>query len=300
MFGYIKPFDEELKVKHVKAYRNVYCAVCNALKKRYGFFYSFVLNYEVVFLYIYLAALECSYKNDYKITCIINPLRKVTYRVNTELLYYVAFVNVYLAQGKLKDDYMDEHKVICKVLFHVFNISGNYRRECKKYSELINSIDECLGKLNELENANISDIDECSETMGNILKKIVSFYFDFYNIKVEKRTEAEEIAFILGQWIYVADAYDDFEKDKVKGSFNPFINQNIDNHKDVGIKLLNLMSWDINRIKGEITFKEYDEIIDNVFKYGLQKKAYEISKKGNKTFFQIIKEKYIHGWRIHN
>lgn len=298
MFGYIQPYKDELKVKDVKAYQNVYCAVCNSLKKRYGVMYSMMLNYEVVFLYIYLQALTFQDKSDYKITCMLNPLRKVSYKINRELLNYTAFINVYLVQGKLKDDYNDDHSILSKILCHFLNISENYRQDCKKYSELVGKIDFYLSKLTELEKSKNVDIDDCSETMGHVLEDIVSFYLDFYKIQVEARNEVEEIAYILGQWIYVTDAYDDYEKDKRSNSFNPFIKQNISDYKNVGIKLLNLMNWNIRRIKSKVYFRDYNEIIDNVFEFGLQSKVHEINKKENKSLIKKMKGE-VSKWAAH-
>ena len=299
MFGYIQPYKDELKGKDIKAYQNIYCAVCNALKRRYGFMYSMMLNYEVVFLYIYLQALTFQDRSDYKITCMINPLRKASYKINQELLNYTAFINVYLVQGKLKDNYNDDHSIFSNVLFHFLNISENYRQDCKKYSELVNRIDFCLNRLAELEKSENVDIDACSETMGQVLKFIVAFYFDFYSIEVENRTEAEKIAHILGQWIYIADAYDDYEKDKTSRSFNPFIKENVGDYKAVGLNLLNLMCWNICRIKSKIDFKDYKEIVDNVFEFGLKRKAYEISKRENKSLIQSLKGE-LNKWTAHS
>lgn len=81
-------------------------------------------------------------------------------------------------------------------------------------------------------------------------------------------------------------------------SFNPFIKQNIADYKNVGIKLLNLMNWNIRRIKSKVDFRDYNEIIDNVFEFGLQSKTYEISRKENKSFIQVMKGE-ISKWTAH-
>ena len=289
MFGYIQPYKEELKVKDVKAYQNIYCAVCNALKRRYGMMYSMLLNYEVVFLYFYLQGAVVQDKSDYEITCMINPLRKTSCRINHELLNYAAFINVYLVQGKLKDNYNDEHSLMSKSLYYLLDISENYRQDCKKYSELISKIDFWLNKLTDLEKSENVDIDDCSETMGQVLKEIVSFYFDFYKLQTKSKTEIEEIAYILGQWIYIIDAYDDYEKDKKSNSFNPFIKQNIANYKITGLKILNLMNWNMQRIKNNINFADCNEIVNNIFQFGLQNKVNEIRQKENITLYKKIK-----------
>ena len=276
MFGYIQPYKNELKVKDVKVYKNVYCTLCNVLKRRYGRIYSFFLNYEVVFLYFFIQGAEVQNKSNYKFKCMINPFYQCTYEINLELINYAAFINIYLVQGKLQDNYNDEHSLISKFLCCLLNVSERYRQDCKKYSQIVNKIDLYLNQLSGLEKSSNSDIDDCSKTMGNVLKEIVSFYFDFHKLEIKHRSDIQEVAYILGQWIYIMDAYDDYEKDKKTNSFNPFIKQNEKDYRIVGLKILSLMHWNIKRIKYRIDFSEYSEIIDNILEYGLQNKMNEI------------------------
>ena len=50
MFGYVRPLKGELKVKEHEQFKAAYCGLCNTLKKRYGFFSRFLLNYDFTFL----------------------------------------------------------------------------------------------------------------------------------------------------------------------------------------------------------------------------------------------------------
>ena len=50
MFGYVKIYKPELKVKHYEAYKGVYCSLCKTLKKEYGAFASLTLNYDFTLL----------------------------------------------------------------------------------------------------------------------------------------------------------------------------------------------------------------------------------------------------------
>ena len=50
MFGYIKPYKNELKMKHINEYKTCYCILCNGIRKYFGFFYTVFLNYESVLL----------------------------------------------------------------------------------------------------------------------------------------------------------------------------------------------------------------------------------------------------------
>ena len=50
LFGYVLPYQADLKVWQWQAYRAYYCGLCMQLKERYGFLPRFVLNYDFVFL----------------------------------------------------------------------------------------------------------------------------------------------------------------------------------------------------------------------------------------------------------
>ena len=50
MFGYVRPNRDELKVRELRDYEALYCGLCHALGRRYGFFARFFLNYDFTFL----------------------------------------------------------------------------------------------------------------------------------------------------------------------------------------------------------------------------------------------------------
>ena len=50
MFGYVRPWRDELKVRQNRDYEALYCGVCHALGKRHGFLARMFLNYDFTFL----------------------------------------------------------------------------------------------------------------------------------------------------------------------------------------------------------------------------------------------------------
>ena len=50
MFGYVKPYSQELLVKEYELYRAAYCGVCRSMKNNTGIFSPFTLSYDIVFL----------------------------------------------------------------------------------------------------------------------------------------------------------------------------------------------------------------------------------------------------------
>ena len=50
MFGYVRPWRDELKVRQNRDYEALYCGVCHALGRRHGFVARMFLNYDFTFL----------------------------------------------------------------------------------------------------------------------------------------------------------------------------------------------------------------------------------------------------------
>ncbi len=75
-------------------------------------------------------------------------------------------------------------------------------------------------ELYNLEKNDCRDFDKCSATMGNVLKTIVGSYLQ---LTEQELLCAEYFSFHLGVWIYLIDAYEDYEKDKKKKKYNPLV-----------------------------------------------------------------------------
>ena len=73
-----------------------------------------------------------------------------------------------------------------------------------------------LDELDKLEKSEEVTLDSAAQIFGELLSEIFANGLDG-----EKKIIAHEIGLHIGRWIYIADAADDFEKDKKRGEFNP-------------------------------------------------------------------------------
>ena len=55
MFGYVRPLRDELKCRDFDLYRAVYCGLCAAMRRRYGWLAPMFLNYDFTFLALLLS-----------------------------------------------------------------------------------------------------------------------------------------------------------------------------------------------------------------------------------------------------
>ena len=76
MFGYIRPFRPELRIKEEEAYRSVYCGLCKELGKNYGVFARLTLSYDFTFLAILAMGLGQGEPSFSKVRCLANPLKQ--------------------------------------------------------------------------------------------------------------------------------------------------------------------------------------------------------------------------------
>lgn len=289
IFGYLKPYRNELKLKHLNEYKKAYCTLCYGLRKNTGFLSTVLLNYESVFLYIFLEGLSDNNEtSDVKFRCPTNPLKKVESEIDNQLLEYASYINYSLILLKVIDNCRDSNNVLYKLGLALLSRNKKYSKLRQKYNHIDAKIRGLYDELYQLEKNNCQDFDECSATMGKVLCEIVEYYLLTENIECE---DAKDFAKHLGMWIYLIDAYDDYEKDIKKRTFNPLytfknscctdkLNSNFHNSRLIYAEvMLRMMIENMNELLIEINVLKHTEIIDNVIKYATINEVKRIKQK---------------------
>lgn len=222
MFGYVCPFKPELKFKEFDEYKSYYCTLCKTLHKQNGFLAKFFLNYDFTFLALFLASLNSDEKTVKMGKCMVNPLKKCMYRqTDEETFKNVADISVIFLHYKLKDNIKDENifkKIISGIL--LFLTKSSFKKAKEKLSEVNNFTNEQMAKQQQTECMKNIDIHKAAEPSATLLGKV--FWYFYKNDEIMSRV-LYEFGYNLGKWIYIIDAFDDFEKDVKSKSFNPFI-----------------------------------------------------------------------------
>lgn len=213
MFGYVVVNKPELKFKEYDVYNKYYCGLCKTIKERHGFFARFTLSYDLTFLALLLGSLyepACVEKCK---RCLVHPVQKKKYFQN-KYLEYCSDMNVYLSFLKCMDDYKDEKKITALIFGRILRKKA--MKIEKLYPKKTDYIKEKLEYLSDLENSNCVGLDEVSGAFGDILGEIFVINDDLFSDSMRK------MGFFLGKFIYLCDAYDDLDKDKKDGCYNPF------------------------------------------------------------------------------
>jgi len=177
VFGYVKAYTPELKVRESDYYRAVYCGLCRAMKSRCGFNSTLSLSYDIVFLALVRLAITGASGNIKCMRCPMHPVRgkPALTLVNSDVLDYCAGVAALLTEGKLKDDRLDERgvkRIRARLLLPAARHASK-RAGCS--DDLRDTIRRYLSELNETENSRPESVDVCADIFGRLLGEIFAY-----------------------------------------------------------------------------------------------------------------------------
>jgi hypothetical protein len=218
MFGYIRPLKGELKVREFELFRSVYCGLCHTLKKRYGFFARFALNYDFTFLTMLLAEEETQPRCVYR-KCSASPFRKKACIASGISSEQAADYSVILAYYKLRDTLKDES--LFKKLYigpACWFFKGKFKKACARRKEFALEVRDRLNHLSKLEESGSSSIDKTADQFALILEAAAC---EIQN-PIEK-IAAGKLLYHIGRMIYLLDAFDDAEEDRKADRYNPLL-----------------------------------------------------------------------------
>lgn len=271
MFGYLRPYKEELRVKDIKKYSSYYCALCNEIKKDYGRFWTFFLNYESVYILLFLESYMTNEKEEQNITCHMNPFMKKKAQINHKNLEYAAFVNMFLLEMKFEDDESDEGKLLYRFLRKRLNKKNLFQEMSQKHNRLIEVLREQSTKLHELEMEK-GTIDSCAGTTGVMLSAIINYWVCSNQEDFEEEENLKKLHYHIGKLIYILDAFQDFERDVKKSQFNPMIYMQgtEEELKNKVEQIIILFKFSIKREIERVPLITNVDIVTNILTFGIE------------------------------
>ncbi|MGQ9855627.1 MAG: DUF5685 family protein [Fervidobacterium sp.] len=267
MFGYIKPLRYELKLRELDEFRGFYCGVCTSMQK-IKYISKFFLTYDAVFLALVISGLKGkNYKYNKKFC--VETLKKVRYFSGSDI-DFAAHRFLKLLEYKLIDDYEDDGNFV-KLLLAKSIGKVNVSREFE--SQLV----ALLKELRDIEKNKIGSTEKASDVFGRILELLVS---DIDGIDETNMVVLKNMAYNLGKWIYVLDAFDDIEKDAKKNRYNPILLEygfnDGEDIKDFADKvrpdirnLLYTFIEDVIAAYNLLEVRTYKGLADNIVYYGI-------------------------------
>ncbi len=285
MFGYLRPFKDELKVKDYQLYKSVYCGLCKSMKKEYGLLSTLMLSYDCTVL-----AMLCLSVNDEKYCvrkgrCTVNPLKKCSICKGEGWAFsFAGAVSVIMTRYKLNDTILDSgflKKLAAFFLRLVFH--GNYKRALKAYPE-IDSLTAAMMESQAEAERNNAGIDRSADPTATLIKKLCGMI----SPGEAMRHQMEVFGYFVGRWIYLIDAADDVQKDMKHHNFNPFAAKYQGDIKaTMGYcnEVLNMTASQMILSYELLELHSFKAILDNIVYDGLsyQQKKYTIDKYNEKN-----------------
>lgn len=269
MFGYVLPDKPNLYMRDYALFRAYYCGLCHAMKKNSGQFSRLSVNYDAAFISLFFHDIRGEKPKIVQKRCILNPKKRAVVDVS-ETSLEVARLNLVLLGLKLEDDKADGEKGFFKRL--VF--SGKVKKARKLSPEFAAFADECFLKQREEEKSG-GGLDAAAEPFSDMMRKTFAF------LAGEKSGEAiERLGYLLGKYVYLMDALDDYDEDVKKGKFNAFYRTFREkcaeelmknNGEDVRFLMEEIIKA-IEIVYREIKLGESEGIVTNVLWYGLRQR----------------------------
>ncbi len=223
MFGYVRGYIPELKVREHEYYKGTYCGLCRAMGKCTGQCSRMSLSYDFVAFALLRFALVGETTSFSQKRCILHPLKKRNVMNRNDQLDFCSYASALLTYHKVRDDLCDEG--FAKRLFtRVFLLptASQMRKKTVRKSDSLKELDNMtassLKRLAEYEESGNTSVDTPAELFGRIMAEYLSFGLDGSNKKI-----AYNAGLCLGKWIYIADALDDIKEDLEKKRYNPFL-----------------------------------------------------------------------------
>ena len=266
MFGYIRTHRPELKVYEDEIYKGIYCSLCKELGKRYGLMSRMFMSYDSTFLALALMALSEDKICFDKKRCPFNPAKKCHFcKEKSEELSYAADISVLLLYHKIRDNIKDS-TLFSAILYRILLvlILRSYKKAEKYRPDAAIIINEYMQMQSSVEEKRSRSIDEAAEPTAVLLSRIYSAN----ESDSDRRRVRERVGYCLGRWVYMIDAFDDIEKDRKSGNYNPFLLAGQDNYEKIKGDLL-MTAGEIAKAYELLEIKKFGAIVKNVIYDGL-------------------------------
>ncbi len=270
MFGYVTTNVEELKIKDYRKYQTFYCGICRELRDRHGQLSRLTLTYDMTFLAILLTGLYEPEDTLEKHFCPLHPGKKHPCRKN-EAVRYAADMNLLLCYYNLLDDWIDEKKPVPLAMARV--IRRDVKEIIREYPRQSQAVKRYMKELRECEREKSPDLDRASGATGEMLSQIFVWKEDQW------RETLEKIGFYLGKFIYLMDAYEDVEKDRKTGNYNPWLPiAGEEKFRERASGILTMLAAQCSRQFEKLPVVEYVDILRNILYSGIWTKYERLQK----------------------
>lgn len=268
MFGYVQYDIPNLFVKDLMLYKALYCGLCKGIGKTCGQAARIGLSYDVTFLSALLHNIAGVDVVIEKQNCFEHAIRKRPIAAADELTLELGALNTVLIYYKLTDDVLDGERGRGKRLF----FKRGFKRAGKKYPALVALVKRYMEEQARTEKKAPASPDEAAEPSACMMRDLSRHFLR------EKAGEgSDELFYAVGKWVYLVDALDDYDKDRKKGGYNPFVKSYasesreklVEEHEADLAFLFDTLFYSMREGLADISFRYNRDLTDNVVLRGI-------------------------------
>ncbi|MGI5894395.1 MAG: DUF5685 family protein [Candidatus Merdivicinus sp.] len=288
MFGYIKPFKPELKVKEFDTYQAFYCGLCRQLGEAFGPFAKLTLSYDFTFLAMVAVGLRQDFCGFGKARCMANPLKKKVCAVPCTDLSFVASCAMILFYHKLRDNLQDSGFWKRLLYYPILPFAAAARKKaCRQYAEVDEIFSQMMKEQFALEQAKTPSVDRAAQPTAAAMSKMLQLLAED---EMQKRI-LERFGYLMGRWVYLMDALDDLEDDRKSKGYNPFLlrldgqeptDEKLAEIRQYGKGVLNVTVAELGVTYELLNWQRYKSILDNIVYLGLPRAAADMIARANR------------------
>ena len=212
MFGYIDLNPQSLEQAKIDRYKAWYCGLCREIRKDYGQLGRMALSNDMTFLTVLLSSLYEPEEKSGSAACPLHPVHKRDF-IQTSATAYAADMNMVLAYWKYRDAERDREGHFQKTMGE--RLRKAYQIIQNRYPQQCSEVEKALSSIWSMEDKGERDIDALCALSGDLLGAVFAPKEDVFALVLRK------VGNSLGRFVYLMDAYEDFDKDRKKGRFNP-------------------------------------------------------------------------------
>lgn len=216
MYGYIRPFKPELRIREGERYQAAYCGLCHALAHRFGLLARFCVSYDMVLPILLLPNPPKTCRRR----CPVHLFRRrCAFSVSADL-DRIAAMTVILAWHKL-DDAVRDHRGVRRLAARISRswFRRAYQKASQQEAAFAESVSHRLNELTVLEGTSGNGsaiLDQTADCFAAVTAELAQLVPEEARIR-------HELFYHIGRFVYLLDAIDDLKDDFRCGRFNPLI-----------------------------------------------------------------------------
>lgn len=272
MFGYIRYYEDELRLSDFRLFQAYYCGLCRCLKQQFGQKGRLLLSYDMVFFAISIDGLTEDPVKEGGGGCPFKPWRKRRMILNSPGLHKAALLTMLMGYHKMKDNWLDDKSKLAYIGLGLYKRS--YRKGELAAPALAARVETDLSRFYAGEKDETLGLDALADPFAALTAAIMTDNGQRGDASLAK------LGYHCGRWIYLIDALDDLPRDWQTQNPNPFIRSFPDadgdwrpffreNRRAIEDNLYFSLD-EIHHIFAALHFPRYRRLLENIYYLGIR------------------------------